>query len=130
MVAQGNSITDWCQRPPPLRLSHSFPFFSQLAAQQIGSGTAAEITLPTIEVTATPLPGGGVDRDKIPATVHSVIGEDFARNPPATITETLFQLVPGLSVSDPNGNTVSQELNFRGFSASSLQGAPRGSPST
>ncbi len=31
-----------------------------------------------------------------------------------------------MSVSDPNGNAVAQELNYRGFSASSLQGAPQG----
>ena len=103
-----------------------FPLLRQVAAQEIDSGTEAEITLPAIEVTATPLPGGGVDRDRIPATVRSVTGEDFARNPPTTITETIFQLVPGVSVSDPNGNAVAQELNYRGFSASSLQGAPQG----
>ena len=103
-----------------------FPLARQLEAQEVDTGAAAEITLPAIEVTATPLPGGGVDRDKVPATVLSVPAEDFARNPPATITETLFQQVPSVSVSDPNGNAVAQELNYRGFSASSLQGAPQG----
>ena len=103
-----------------------FPFSRHVAAQETGATAEAEITLPGIEVTATPLPGGGIDRDKVPATVHTLNAEDFARNPPTSVTDTLFQRIPGVSVSDPNGNGVAQELDYRGFAASPLLGTPQG----
>jgi iron complex outermembrane receptor protein len=104
------------------------PYVRHLAAAEIdtGPGGEAEITLPAVEIVATPLPGGGIDRDKVPAGVQTLTAEDFARNPIASVTNTLFQGIPGVSLSDPNGNDVAQELTYRGFTASPLQGTPQG----
>jgi hypothetical protein len=53
------------------------------------------IALPEIEVLATsPLPGGGENRDKIPAQVQSVPAEDFVRTNSPSVTDTLQQQVP------------------------------------
>ena len=86
-----------------------------------------DITLPPVEVVApSPLPGVRIDRDKIPGTARSVGAEDFARTASPYVTDTLFQRIPDISLSDPNGNTATQELSYRGFAASPLQGAPQG----
>jgi iron complex outermembrane recepter protein len=98
----------------------------QVAAADSNGDAEGAIALPTIEVVATPLPGGGIGRDKVPGTVQTLTGEDFARNPSPVIIDTLFQRIPGVSLSDPNGNPAAQELNYRGFSASPLQGSPQG----
>jgi iron complex outermembrane recepter protein len=72
------------------------------------------IALPEIEVVATsPLPGGGENRDKIPAQVQSVPAEDFARTNSPSVTDTLQQQVPAAVSIDINGNPFSQDLFYR-----------------
>lgn len=87
----------------------------------------AQQALPEIQVIAnTPLQGSGVDRDKVPSTVTTINAEDFQRSYSQNVTDTLFQRVPGVSLSDPNGNNSQQEIRYRGFAASPLQGTPQG----
>ncbi len=83
--------------------------------------------LPAIQVIAnTPLQGSGVDRDKIPSTTYSVDAADFQRSYSPNVTDTLFQRIPGITLSDPNGNSAQQEIRYRGFAASPSQGTPQG----
>ena len=100
-----------------------------VAAAQTASDAAPPptITLPTIDVVApSPLAGIGIDRDKIPGTARSLGAEDFVRTASPYVTDTLFQRIPDISLSDPNGNSAVQELSYRGFAASPLQGTPQG----
>ena len=91
------------------------------------SGAPTAVTLPHVEVIATtPLPGGGIDPDKLPGTVQMLTGDEFERRGSPVVTDTLFQRVPGITLSDPNGNGAQQELGYRGFLASPLQGSPQG----
>jgi iron complex outermembrane recepter protein len=88
---------------------------------------APTVTLPTVEVIGTsPLPGSGIDRDKVPGTVRTLNSDDFTRTASPNVAETLFQRIPGVSLSDPSGNGAAQELSYRGFTASPLQGTPQG----
>src|SRR5690349_22704480 len=97
------------------------------AAQTASDAEPPPITLPPVEVVApSPLAGIGIDRDKVPGTARSVNAEDFARTASPYITETLFERIPDISLSDPNGNNAVQELSYRGFAASPLQGTPQG----
>jgi iron complex outermembrane receptor protein len=85
------------------------------------------IALPEVEVVATsPLPGGGEDADKIPAMVQTVPAEDFARTNSPNVTDTLQQQIPGAVSIDVNGNDFAQDLRYRGFVASPIQGTPQG----
>jgi iron complex outermembrane receptor protein len=85
------------------------------------------IALPEVEVVATsPLPGGGEDADKIPAMVQTVPAEDFARTNSPSVTDTLQQQIPGAVSIDVNGNDFAQDLRYRGFVASPIQGTPQG----
>ncbi|MGB9428195.1 MAG: TonB-dependent receptor plug domain-containing protein, partial [Methylocella sp.] len=87
----------------------------------------AAITLPTVDVVATsPLPGGGENRDNIPAMVQTVPAEDFARTNSQNVTDTLQQQIPGAVSIDVNGNDFAQDLQYRGFVASPIQGTPQG----
>jgi iron complex outermembrane recepter protein len=99
------------------------------AAQDIAPDTApaeAPVTLPPVEVVgASPL-GGYVDRDKVPGTVQTLTSDDFKRTEAPIVTETLFQRIPGVTLSDPNGNSAAQSLSYRGFFASPVQGTPQG----
>lgn len=96
-------------------------------AAMLPAAAFAQQVLPEIEVIAnTPVQGAGVDRDKIPSTTHSVDSSDFQRSYSANTTDTLFQRVPGVTLSDPGGNSVQQEIRYRGFAASPAQGTPQG----
>lgn len=93
-------------------------------------GPAEEIvTLPPVRVIAPSflsVGSEGIDRDKVPAMTHSLSADDVARTESPHVTDVLFQRIPGVSLSDPNGNSALQELQYRGFGASPLQGRPQG----
>ncbi|HEY0330212.1 MAG TPA: TonB-dependent receptor [Rhodopseudomonas sp.] len=98
-----------------------------IAAALLPRAVQAQEVLPEIQVISnTPLPGSGIDRDKIPSMTSSVTASDFERSYSQNVTDTLFQRIPGVTLSDPNGNSVQQEIRYRGFAASPLQGTPQG----
>src|SRR6266436_5180458 len=84
------------------------------------------VALPEVDVIAPSPLGGYVDRDKIPGTVQTLTAPDFTRTESPNVTDTLFQRIPGVSVSDPSGNGAAQALSYRGFTASPVQGTPQG----
>ena len=79
-------------------------------------------------------PGRGVERDKVPGTVETVTSGDLAnahaatprRRDAATPLQALGQRTPGVNLSDVQGNENFQDLRYRGFAASPLQGTPLG----
>ncbi|MGA7384942.1 MAG: TonB-dependent receptor [Methylocella sp.] len=98
-----------------------------LAQTAAPAAPGAAIELPEVEVVATsPLPGGGENRDNIPAMVQTVPAEDFARTNSQNVTDTLQQQIPGAVSIDVNGNDFAQDLRYRGFVASPIQGTPQG----
>ncbi len=97
----------------------SLPAFAQ-------SGQSS-ISLPSIAVIANaPLPGAGVDPGRVAGSTQTLSSEDFSRTYSPSITDTLMQRVPGVAVTDVQGNGFVQDLRFRGFAASPLQGTPQG----
>ena len=79
-------------------------------------------------VIVAPAPGSstGVDADKLPGATESLSAADLVRTGSANITDALEQRVAGVSLSDTQGNGFAKDFNFRGFTASPLQGTPQG----
>jgi iron complex outermembrane receptor protein len=77
-------------------------------------------------VAPTPVTGLGFDRDKVPAMVQTLPAEDFSRVYSPNVTQTLDQRVPGVFISDVQGNEFTSDLRYRGVAASPLQGTPQG----
>src|SRR5271170_8498976 len=80
------------------------------AAQTAPPNSAAQAppreTLPTVEVIgATPLPGTGIDRDKVPANVQSLTASDLAREGSPSLLGSLTDRAGSVSsnstLSDP-----------------------------
>jgi iron complex outermembrane recepter protein len=67
-----------------------------------------------------------IDRDKVPSNTESLTAEEFSRTYSTSVTDTLQQRVPGVATSDIQGNSFTQDLRYRGFTASPLQGTPQG----
>jgi iron complex outermembrane receptor protein len=105
----------------------------------------SDVTLPTIRVApsapttarraapsapgraARPAPPPGeVEVGRIPEMVDTVTANDVSRTYSTSATEALQQRVPGVSLQDVQGNGLFQDLRYRGFAASPLQGTPQG----
>ncbi|MGZ5850102.1 MAG: TonB-dependent receptor plug domain-containing protein, partial [Methyloceanibacter sp.] len=98
-----------------------------LPSAALGQASLSTMVLPQIDVIATsPMGGAGVDPDKVPGSTQTLSGEDFSRSYSPSITDTLTQRVPGVSTTDVQGNGFVQDLRYRGFAASPLQGTPQG----
>ena len=98
-----------------------------LLAIPIAAAAEEAPTVSSITVVApTPLAGPGVDADKLPGATESLQASDLQRRGSLSITDALEQRTPGLSLSDSQGNGFARGLNYRGFQASPLQGAPQG----
>src|SRR5262249_46726298 len=83
--------------------------------------------IPAFQVIATtPVTGPGRDRGKVPAMVQTLPAEDFSRVYSPNVTHTLDQRIPGVFISDVQGNEFTSDLRYRGFIASALQGTPQG----
>lgn len=90
-------------------------------------GPSESFVLPPVSIIATPLgSGAAADRWKIPGTVETLSEPDIARGHLPSAAEILGRRVPGASLNDLQGNPFAQDLRYRGFAASPLQGTPQG----
>ena len=97
---------------------------STAAAQTPAPDTA---TLPTVEVIGTsPLPGTGIDRDKVPSNVQSVPAPDTAKRGPAPLGTELDQRLGSVNVNSNQDNPYQPDIQYRGFEASPVLGTPIG----
>jgi iron complex outermembrane receptor protein len=81
---------------------------------------------PLVVIAPSPLAGPGLEADKLPASAETLEAADLQRRGSLSITDALEQRTPGLSLADAQGNGFAKTLNYRGFSASPLQGTPQG----
>ena len=88
---------------------------------------APETTLPTIEVVGTsPLPGVGIDRDKVPSNVQSLPAPDTTRRGPAALIKELDQRLGSININANQDNLFQPDILYRGFEASPVLGTPIG----
>jgi iron complex outermembrane recepter protein len=67
-----------------------------------------------------------MDRDKIPSNTEVLTSTDFNHEDTTNFLNGLNRGLPGVSLSDQNGNAYQMDLNYRGFTASPVQGTPQG----
>src|SRR5215469_12558575 len=87
----------------------------------------ATVELPTIEVVGVaPVSGSEIARDKLPANVETMEAPalDHAKSP--DLFQAMIRALPGVSSSDLSGNPFQMNLDYRGFTASPVQGTPQG----
>ena len=74
----------------------------------------------------SPTGGSELALDKVPAGVTIVTGTQIDRVATPSLTDVINTYVPGATVNEALGNTLAADLQFRGFSASPLNGTPQG----
>ncbi len=104
----------------------------QAGAQSTAPSAApvAEAARPVLErveiIGTTPIPGTGLDRDKLPGNVQHLGGARLREAGAQNLPDLLRSQVGSVSVVETQGNPYQLEVNFRGFTASPLLGQPQG----
>lgn len=77
-------------------------------------------------VKMSPVGGSEIPLAKIPGGVSVVTSTDIARNNTSVIQDALQSHVPGVIVTDLQGNGFQTNVQYRGFESSPLNGVPQG----
>ncbi len=86
-----------------------------------------EKTLREVEVVATsPLPGIGIEEDKLPYEVQSVTAEDIARGQTMNLTDYMARNLSGITINEVQGSPFQADIAYRGFRLSSILGSAQG----
>ncbi|HVU49792.1 MAG TPA: TonB-dependent receptor [Polyangia bacterium] len=74
----------------------------------------------------TPVHGSGLPLDHVPANVRGVTAVDLAEHRSLDLSTYMAEAVGSVNVNDVQGNPLQPDLQYRGFLASPLLGAPQG----
>ena len=74
----------------------------------------------------SPVQGSEIPLEKVPSAVSQVSSEQIERTGSPAIEQAIQQYVPGAIISDVNGNAFSTDVQFRGYTASPVEGTPQG----
>ena len=98
------------------------------AVAALAHGIAAAEPAPAIVeiVGTTPLQGLGVARERIPANVQALDGDDMNDPAAATLPAALNRRLGSVFVNEIQGNPFQPDVSYRGFTASPLLGTPQG----
>ena len=104
---------------------------ASIAAQTPPAAPSQDASQPVlvapIEVVGTsPLPGVGIDRDKIPSNTRSVPPPDITTEGPAGIGAALDRHLGSVNINGNQDNPYQPDIQFRGFEASPVLGTPIG----
>jgi iron complex outermembrane receptor protein len=77
-------------------------------------------------VRMAPTGGSDLPLDKVPAGISLVSSDQIARTGSPSLTDVVNTYVPGATINEALGNPLAADLQFRGFSASPLNGTPQG----
>ncbi len=80
-----------------------------------------------IVVTATtPLHGSHLPKDHVPANVQTISAEDLADHKSLDLSAYMGEALGSVHLNDVQGNPLQSDVQYRGFLASPLLGAPQG----
>ncbi|MCC8942537.1 TonB-dependent receptor [Bradyrhizobium sp. Arg68] len=67
-----------------------------------------------------------IDRDKVPSNTEVLTSQDFSSNYSTNFLDSVNRKLPGVTLGDHTGNPFQRNLDYRGFTASPVQGTPQG----
>jgi iron complex outermembrane receptor protein len=99
------------------------------AVAQTATDTAppSETTLPTVNVIATtPLPGSGIDPDKVPANIQGLDSNDLSREGTPSLINAFTDKAGSVNINSTLVDPFQPDILYRGFEASPVLGTPQG----
>jgi len=110
------SAVSWAQEAPAAASS----------ATATATAAAVQELPPILVIGTTPLVGVGTPLERVPANVQTFRAREIEQQHPVTLSEFFAQNLPGVDISDAQGNPSQTDINYRGFTASPLLGTPQG----
>ena len=77
-------------------------------------------------ISTTPLPGIGTTIDQVPSNVQSVSSKNLTKQHTLELSDYINNNLGGVTITEGQSNPYMADVNFRGFTASPLAGAPQG----
>lgn len=97
-----------------------------LHAQEQAAGNEEKM-LKEVEVVGTsPLPGIGIEEDKLPYDVQSVTAGDIARGQTLNLTDYMARNLSGITINEVQGSPFQADIAYRGFRLSGILGSAQG----
>jgi iron complex outermembrane recepter protein len=96
------------------------------ALYAFADNSSGSSTLETVTVTATAIPGAGIDIDKIPGNVQVITSDDITREGSASLTTALNSNLSSVNINDDLDDPFQPDILYRGFEASPVLGTPEG----
>jgi iron complex outermembrane receptor protein len=98
---------------------------AQPAAAQGSSPSSPGVETVTV-IGTTPLPGTGIDIDKVDGNVQTITSSDLTREGTASVTAALGDRLGSVNINDDLDDPFQPDILFRGFEASPVLGTPEG----
>jgi iron complex outermembrane receptor protein len=111
------------------RIVFTLPLLTALfptAARAVESDTdSPELSTVTV-IGTTPVPGAGIDADKVPSNVESVRASDLSREGTTSLSRALNNQLGSVNIDDTLADPFQPDIFYRGFDASPVLGSPQG----
>ena len=96
-------------------------------AQEIDKKSKDSERLKEVEVVGTsPLPGIGIEEDKLPYDVQSINAEALYRSQSMNLTDFMSRNLSGVNINEVQGSPFQADITYRGFRLSGILGSPQG----
>ena len=127
-------MSAWLSRANAARCCYSFVaaiavLISSAASAQTTADAVLppETTLPAVNVIATtPLPGSGIDPDKLPANVQTLDSSDLTGQGSPSVLNALTGQAGSVNINETLVDRFQPDILYRGFEASPVLGTPQG----
>jgi outer membrane receptor protein involved in Fe transport len=80
----------------------------------------------TVITSTTPLHGSRLRKEQVPANVQTITAEDLGDHKSLDLSSYAGEAVGSVNINDVQGNPLQADVQYRGFLASPLLGAPQG----
>ena len=98
-----------------------------VAASPAAADASSPQNIETVTVIGmSPLPGTGIDADKLPGNIETLTAGDLTREGSASVTSALNDQFGSVSINDDLDDPFQPDILFRGFEASPVLGTPEG----
>src|SRR6187455_427940 len=97
-----------------------------LVALMLAEPVSADAAGETVVTATTPLHGSGLPRDHVPANVQTVTADAIAARDSLDLADYMLDALGSVSGNQVQQNPLQPDLQYRGFLASPLLGAPQG----
>jgi outer membrane receptor protein involved in Fe transport len=116
----------YCLSAMALAIASSFTPYGAHAQETDKKSNDSE-RLKEVEVVGTsPLPGIGIEEDKLPYDVQSINAEALYRSQSMNLTDFMSRNLSGVNINEVQGSPFQADITYRGFRLSGILGSPQG----